>query len=327
MLKVGNYKDAAVKVYHGYGHTHDLIVYGHVFKKKPPVRQGHSNNYLINIIHLLKLFFVQPLADARVKLCWGKQVIYATTGKDGFFKLEWKSDEEVSPGWHPVIVNYMEKDSVISSGAGELFVPFSTQFAFISDIDDTVLISHSATIFKRLRVLFTKNPRTRKPFNDVVKHYELLALAQTTPEIPNPFFFVSSSEWNLYDDLNDFFNFNGLPKGTFLLNQIKRWFELLKTGKTKHNGKLLRILRILNAFPKQQFILLGDNTQSDPLIYSTIAQRFPGRVYAVYINNIHSKKEAATVDILETLAQSGVYCCFYKSNAEAIAHSKKIGLF
>ncbi len=327
MLKVGNYKDAAVKVYHGYGHQHDMVVYGHLFKRKPPVRKSQSGNYLVNIIHLIRLFFVKPLPGLRVQLKWREQLLDSVTEKDGFFKFEWKSEEDVEAGWHAIRVNYVDDSGkTVSSGEGSLFVPNSTQFGFISDIDDTVLISHSSTVFKRLRVLFTKNPRTRKPFSDVVKHYELLAYAQTSSSLPNPFFYVSSSEWNLYDDLNDFFKLKGLPNGVFLLNQVKQWFELWKTGKTKHGGKLLRILRIMNAFPKQQFILLGDNTQSDPAIYSTIAKRFPGKIFAVYINNVFAKNEAATITLLDELEQAGVHCCFHKDNAEAIKHSGKIGL-
>jgi phosphatidate phosphatase APP1 len=248
MAKSFKYKNPSVKVYHGYGHTHDLIVYGHVFANKHLMRHSYTNNVLQNIIHLLRLFFVKPLPFVNVQLKWEKQLLHSKTEEDGFFKFEWKSDNEVSAGWHPVVVNFLDDSgSIMAKGEGKVYVPHSTQYAFISDIDDTVLISYSATIGKRLSVLFTKNPHTRRAFANVVKFYELLAIAHTTTKTPNPFFYVSSSEWNLYDDLNDFFNHSGLPEGTFLLNQIKRWFQLLKTGKTKHEGKLLRVLRYSGA--------------------------------------------------------------------------------
>ncbi len=34
MAKKSTYPKAAVKIYHGYGHTNNLIVYGHVLKGK-----------------------------------------------------------------------------------------------------------------------------------------------------------------------------------------------------------------------------------------------------------------------------------------------------
>jgi phosphatidate phosphatase APP1 len=327
MARSSNYKNATVKIYHGYGHTHDLVVYGHVFKNKPVYRNNYATNMLQNIIHLLRLFFVKPVPDANVQLLWRNQLLYSTTEDDGFFKFEWKSEEEVNAGWHTLEVNFLDQHgNIAATGQGKVFVPHATQFAFISDIDDTVLMSYSATVVKRLRTLFTKNPHTRKAFADVVKHYALLAEAHTTPQVPNPFFYVSSSEWNLYDDLDEFFKYSGFPKGVFLLNQIKKWFQLFKTGKTKHEGKLLRVIRILNTFPRQQFILLGDNSQSDPAIYASVVEKYPGKIFAVYIRNIRSSSEAATTEILSGIERSGVLTCFFKTNAEAILHSKKIGL-
>jgi phosphatidate phosphatase APP1 len=316
-----------VKVYHGYGHTHNLVVYGHVLMNKSLTRIDYTNNIPANIVHLFRLFMVKPLSKAMVTLAWQNQLLHATTEIDGFFKFEWKSETHVSAGWHPVTIDLRdETGNILSTGEGKVFVPHVTQYAFISDIDDTVLISHSATVGKRLRVLFTKNPRSRKAFRDVVTHYSLLASAGTTIEVPNPFFYVSSSEWNLYDDLNEFFNYNKLPEGTFLLNQIKQWFELLKTGKTKHEGKLMRVVRILDAFPKQRFVLLGDNSQKDPAIYSSIAHKHPGKIHAIYIRNVLPANEASTNELFSGLAEKGVFTCLFKDNSEAIEHSKKIGL-
>jgi len=327
MNKVVDHKTAAVKVYHGYGHQHDLIVFGHVFKRLPAERHRYSNNILANIWYLLKLFFIKPLAGMRVQLVWRNGLLEAVTEKDGFFKFEWQSEEEVLAGWHELTVNCLDQQgNIIASGDGKVFVPNSTQYGFISDIDDTVLISHSSTKFRRLRTLMTKNPHTRKPFNDVVKHYDLLAYAHTGSTVPNPFFYVSSSEWNLYEDLNEFFKHYQLPKGVFLLNQVKRWYQLWKIGKTKHEGKMLRIMRILATFPKQQFILLGDNSQADPSIYSAIASRYPGTIYAIYIHNVNHRNEESAKKILVEAEKQGVFCCFYNDHSSAIEHSKAIGL-
>ncbi|MEO5996847.1 MAG: phosphatase domain-containing protein [Chitinophagaceae bacterium] len=317
----------SIKVYHGYGHTHNLVLYGHVFKHRPIIRSVYTNNIPANIMHLLRLFFVKPLSGISLTLQWNATLLHSTTQEDGFFKFEWKSEIEVEAGWHPVSVTTRgELGQVGSSGQGKIFVPHKTQFAFISDIDDTVLISHSATIGKRLKVLFTKNPRTRQAFEHVATYYNLLALSRTTQEVPNPFFYVSSSEWNLYDYLADFFEYNKLPEGIFLLNQIKQWFQLFKTGKTQHDGKLIRVLRILDAFPQQQFVLLGDNSQKDPAIYSSIALKYPEKIFAVYIRNVRPANENNTNDLLSALADKGVYTCLFKHNSEAIAHSKSIGL-
>lgn len=317
----------SVKIYHGYGHTHNLVLYGHVFRFKAKTKQGFSRNFLVNMVHLLKLFIVRPYPFARVRLHFNHQVIRQKAAYDGFFKFEWQAQENVPAGWHPVRVDAVDgADKVLATAEGKIFVPHVTQYAFISDIDDTVMVSHSAKIGRRLKELVTRNPRTRKTFAMAQTHYQLLANAHTEAMQPNPFFYVSSSEWNLYDYLVETFRFNKLPEGAFLLNQLKRWKSLFKTGKTGHEGKLLRVMRIIDAFPKQHFVFFGDNSQQDPAIYHAIAKRYPNNVAAVYIRNVRAKKEAETKALLNELEQNNIKTCLFTHSKEAISHSKKIGL-
>ena len=327
MNKSVKHSNAVVKVYHGYGHTKDLVLYGHVLKGRTFIQKNYTANVVVNIFNLFRLFFIEPLANVNVQLQWNNQFFNSITESDGFFKFEWRSEAEVSAGWHTVKVNLLnESQEILTSGEGKIFVPHHTQFGFISDIDDTVLISHSGTTGKKLWSMLTKNPRSRKTFADVVHFYNLLSSAQTEITLPNPFFYVSSSEWNLYDYLNEFFKFNDLPKGAFLLNNIKKWKQLLQTGNTKHLGKFNRIKRILEVFPAQKFILLGDNSQSDPEIYEMICDQFPTQVFAVFIRNISSKKESETSAILESIDSKKIHNLQYKHTGEAILYCKTIGL-
>lgn len=316
-----------VKVYHGYGHTHDLVLYGHVFKHKAVVRRQYTTRILLNIIHLLRLFFVKPFPRAKVRLYWKGGYIDTLTEDDGFFKFEWQSQHEIKAGWHPVRVDYINrKGKAVATGEGKVYVPHSTQYVFISDIDDTVMVSYSATKFRRLRELLTRNPRTRQQFAKVADWYQQLTIAHTNAAIPNPFFYVSSSEWNLYDYLIEFFSYNKLPEGIFLLNQVKRWYQLFKTGKTKHAGKLLRIARILEVFPKQKFVLVGDNSQHDPDIYATIAARHPKKIFAIYIRNVRPEKETITRQTLSVAEAFGVHTFLFTGSEEAHEHGRTIGL-
>ncbi|RYD69694.1 MAG: DUF2183 domain-containing protein, partial [Sphingobacteriales bacterium] len=247
---------------------------------------------------------------------------------DGFFKFEWKADKDVEAGWHDVTVSVynQKKTQILATSKGAVFVPHITQYAFISDIDDTVMVSHSAKMARRLRELFIKNPRTRKTFPSAKTHYQLLATAHTQVAQPNPFFYVSSSEWNLYDYLVETFRFNKLPEGAFLLNQLKRWKSLFRTGKTGHEGKLLRIMRILDVFPNQKFIFFGDNSQKDPAIYSAIAEKYPKNIIAVYIRNVRPSQAENTRELLAKIERHSIKTCLFSHSDEAIEHSKKIGL-
>lgn len=324
---IGVQTTPVVKVYQGFGHQQNMVVFGHVLSRSPRPQSYSRNNMIRNMLQLLRLFFIQPLPGARVQIQWENKVIEATTEYDGFFKLEWSSPASVPAGTHPVTVVYTDhQNNQVYRGEGSVVVPHITQVGIISDIDDTFLISHSSTIFKRLYTLFTLNARTRKAFEGVARHYQLLQYAQTQPDEPNPFFFVSSSEWNLYDYLQEFILVQQLPPGIFLLNQIKRWYELLKTGKTKHEGKFARVIRIMEAFPNQRFVLLGDNSQKDPVIYSSVARHFPDRVVAVYIRIVSPHKQEAAQALQKQLQMAGIPCCLFTHSETAIQHSVKIGL-
>ncbi|RYF47482.1 MAG: DUF2183 domain-containing protein, partial [Comamonadaceae bacterium] len=215
---------------------------------------------------------------------------------------------------------------VLGTGKGSLYIPYPTQYGFISDVDDTFLISHSSNMRKRLFVLFTQNARSRQPFEGVVRHYQLLAQGNTTADAPNPFFYVSSSEWNLYDYLLEFTRVQELPRGVFLLNVLKQLNQLLKTGQNNHQGKFARIVRVIEGFPKQRFVLLGDSSQHDPYIYESLVRHFPGRIHAVYIRDVYQKNHDKVRTVLASIEAQGVPCCFFRHSEEAILHSIKVGL-
>lgn len=319
--------EVLIKVYHGYGHSDQLVIYGHVLRQSPLPRRRYSKSVLNNTWALLRLFMVKPYACAQLRTEWQGRELLTQSDKDGFFKFEWKDESLIGQGWHELTVQAVSGERfVIAEGKGFVYVPYSTQYGFISDVDDTFLISHSSNLRKRLFVLFTQNARSRKPFAGVVKHYQLLALGNTTVEAPNPFFYVSSSEWNLYDYLVEFTRVNELPSGVFLLNVLKQIKQLLKTGQSNHQGKFARIVRIIENYPKQRFVLLGDSSQRDPYIYEAVVKYFPKQVHAVYIRDIYKRSKAQVQEVLGRIEELGVPCCFFQSSDEAILHSRKIGL-
>lgn len=316
-----------VKLYHGYGSENKFFIQGHVFSLSALPRKKYRNKLLVNLFSLMRLFIVKTVGGAAVQLHFGKNLFEQKTDEDGFFKFEGFLGTNPDFGWHEVTADLLNVNGeTVTTSNGFIFVPYITQYGFISDIDDTFLISHSATILKRLHVLFTNNARSRKPFEGVVEHYKLLAQANTEADKPNAFFYVSSSEWNLYDYIVEFTRVNELPRGIFLLNRLKKLGQLFKTGKSNHGGKYERIAQLLNAFPKQKFILLGDSSQQDPYIYTSLIEHFPGRIHAVFIRDIYEKNRQKVKQALMKLDKAGVAYCFFVHSSEAIEYSKKIGL-
>lgn len=313
-----------IKVYHGFGTDEHMSLFGHVFEISPQRQQRFSSRFWKNTLSLLRLFFVKSMPGVTVQLKWQDQVIKATTDESGFFLLNWVPQQEVKEGWHRVTVQLADNSEIV--GRGRLFVPHPGNYAIVSDIDDTFLVSHSANLLKRLYVLLTSNARTRKPFEGVVKHYQLLAKGDNSHPAPRPFFFVSSSEWNLYDYIREFSDRYDLPEGVYLLSRIKQLHEFAKTGRGKHRAKYFRIARLLLTYPEKQFILLGDDSQEDPAIYHQLVIDFPGRIICVYIRHVRSSRLPATRVYEAAIKEAGVEICYFTHSETAIEHSRKTGL-
>ena len=228
---------ATIKLYKGFANSQYCHIYGHALSLSPLKKKHFRNFFLYNTIALLRLFMVRPIKGAVVTLQWQNKTYTSTTASDGFFKFDWEHDQTLLPGQYEVEIILTKRNStniVKARSMGQIILPSPTAFSFISDIDDTFLISHSSNLRKRLFVLLTENARSRKPFDGAVKHYRLLHGVDDKDPANNTFFYVSSSEWNLYDYIKDFLKEYQLPDGVCLLNQIKSFSKLFSTGQNNH---------------------------------------------------------------------------------------------
>lgn len=317
-----------IKVYHGFGNDEKIIVLGHVLKLSPFPRKTFRTSWLVNFLSMVRLFMIIPYSGARISLDWQGVTHQTLAGEDGFFRFEFCPQRPPAQGWQKVLVRLQEDQYRfrVVQGTGEIYVPFPSQHGFISDIDDTFLVSHSARLRRKLYVLFTKNAHTRKPFQGVVNHYQLLARHDQVEGNCNPFFYVSGSEWNLYNLIIEFSRINELPKGIYLLSSLKGISQIWKSGSNHLMSKFTRIVRVIEAFPHLQFILLGDDSQIDVDIYFSVVKHFPQKIFAVYIRQVAKTKNEITNSRIKEIESHGVHCCYFKHSAEAVIDSEKIGL-
>jgi phosphatidate phosphatase APP1 len=173
----------------------------------------------------------------------------------------------------------------------------------ISDIDDTVIVTDVTRVLRMARNVFMGNATTRLPFPGVAALYKALYEGHDGQRC-NPLFYVSSSPWNLYDLLDEFFQMNNIPIGPVLI--LRDWGitnqEILPTGHYRY--KLQQISRIMDFYPQLPFILIGDSGQKDPEIYAQVAAQYPGRVQAVYIRNV--SRDLDRPDAIRRLAEKMV---------------------
>ena len=100
-----------IKVYHGYGHPEQLIVYGHVLKFGPLPRNHFSQNIVTNALALLRLFMVKPYPNAKLEMEWEGTLHKTETDENGFFRFVWKDEEHLPHGWHEVVVKMINNNN------------------------------------------------------------------------------------------------------------------------------------------------------------------------------------------------------------------------
>ena len=271
------------------------------------------------------MFTIKTQANAEVFLNYNGTQIRTRTLDDGYFKFTIPLNNQVPFGWNTYRVSIFHNNEELVF-EGSYVHPTEGEWGFISDIDDTFLVSHSSSFFRKLYILLFRNLNTRKVFEDVVPHYEALSRAgRDGSDERNVFFYVSSSEWNLYQFIKQFAVLHEMPKAVLLLKSIKtRISDFVFSGRGDHNHKFVKIRHVLEMYPKLKFVLLGDDSQQDPYLYQNLCKIFPVTVKAVYIRQTGAQAKEKTMKLIENMESMGVECCYFQHSSEAIAHSKKI---
>lgn len=316
-----------IKLYRGYANNEELIVMGHVFSPTTHTDYDFKKKRFRNAKSVIGMFRIKTENNAEVLLHLDDQLIATKTLDDGYFKFTIPLKSDGNYGWTNYKVSMMFQGEEISKRSS-FIRPHEGDFGFISDIDDTFLISHTRNPLKKLYILLFKNVNGRKVFEGVVPHYQALSTAgRHNKGEMNAFFYVSSSEWNLYRFIVDFTRMHDLPRAVLLLKDIKTsLWDFFVSGRGDHNHKFDKIKHVLEFYPNLKYTLLGDDSQQDPYLYENICKIFPVTVIAVYIRQTGSSKKSKAEAALKNIASMNVATCYFKDSHEAIEHSKSIGL-
>jgi phosphatidate phosphatase APP1 len=316
-----------IKLYRGYANEEELIVMGHVFKPTSRKDYDFQKKKFKNASSIISLFRTKTHSNADVYLNHNNTTIHTKTLIDGYFKFCIPIDKTIGYGWIDYEVSIIYGTETIV--AKESFIrPKKENLGIISDIDDTFLISHTENPLRKIYNLLFRNVNSRKVFKDVVPHYQALSNAgRVTDGEQNAFFYVSSSEWNLYRFVIKFTEIHKLPKAVLLLKDIKSSLvDFFRTGRGGHNHKFEKIKHILEFYPNLKYVLLGDDSQHDPFLYEAICKIFPVSIIAVYIRQTDQKKKGKVSIVMKNLESLNVSTCYFSNSSEAITHSKSIGL-
>jgi len=156
----------------------------------------------------------------------------------------------------------------------------------LSDIDDTVKVSNVRDRQSLLRNTFLRDfeavPGMAARYNEW--HSDRGAHVH----------FVSSSPWQLYEELSEFLRREDFPESTLSLKHVRlKDSSALNLLDDPLEAKTSTIEAFIRRFPDREFVLVGDSGEMDPEVYGEIARRHPGRVLRIFIRDVSGEDPGA----------------------------------
>jgi phosphatidate phosphatase APP1 len=195
----------------------------------------------------------------------------------------------------------------------------------ISDIDDTIIYTFATDRLRMIYNVLINNAWTRLPFAGVRNFYRALRDGSGGDE-QNPFFYISSSSWRIYDVMRDFLEINDMPAGPVLMRAMKFTRSSLFDPR-RHDHKKNRFKEILSTFPDLPFILIGDSGQRDAELYTDLAELYPGRIPALYLRDVDTSidRRKAIERLALKAAEAGSELLLVDTSLKAARHAATRG--
>lgn len=346
ITRLGTEKPYRIVYYRGFGSPTAVWLKGRVLRQRELGGPSHGgpgdqDTFWQNLLATYQRFGSDKVTGVTVRIDAFEQSYTTVTDEKGYFELTIDPPNDLPPGraWFPVRYSLdgvvqpttevnpsqlITAEPVVKDGH-LLIAPLYSQFGLISDIDDTVLVTDATNLLQTARLTFLGNAYTRLPFAGIAAFYRALQSGPVTT-LFNPIYFISSSPWNLYDLLVDFFRIQGIPKGPILLRDFGLNRDLL-SAQGHHTHKLAMIRKVLAVNPQLPFVLIGDSGQQDPEIYAQVVKENPGRIRAIYIRDVSEDRRDEAVRALIQLAEAGnVPMLLVTDTVAAAEHAASIGL-
>lgn len=202
------------------------------------------------------------------------------------------------PTWEAGRIHWRNEHGPQSEEVHILAPGHSSALAIISDIDDTIIetgvTGGLSSVLRNWKRLFAQLPHERLPVAGADTFFRALAgeavhdTGDGLPAPQRPFFYISSSPWNLYAYLVAFKRAQGLPLGPL---KLRDWgLDRRTLGKGSHGAhKNGAIDALLEMYPQLRFALVGDDTQGDLPAFARAVELYPGRIAAVFLRTVSSQ--------------------------------------
>ena len=307
LLERGEGHDRKIRVlaYAGYRNDRSVRLKGRIIRYEEPLNAGKGR--LSRLRAMLEIYNSNELAGIAVRCEGYGQTLAVTSDAEGYFDLELPVDQALprSTCWEHVTLTTPDHLAQQASIKVPILAPGTDgHWGIISDIDDTIIETGATNFLKNWRRVLVDQPRDRLAVPGASSLYKMIARDHANPA--RPFFYVSSSPWNLYGFIAEFMELNGIPHGPMFLKDYGiDASQILHTGHDEH--KLAAIEKTLAFYPNLRFLLIGDNGQRDVSIYAKVVSDFPGRVAAVFIRDVDgSCRSGPEGNLLRQIEQKGI---------------------
>ena len=271
--------------------------------------QHKKRNSIRTFINVARSFLRKPCGKCRLVLAIDGSTFYpVTTDAKGGFSLD---IEQTDFKQIKLLSEDHSKEYRILQEYPVIFKPGSSPLEIISDIDDTILVSHTLSTQKRLGTLFFIPAHKRKVVSFI---REILHKVQRSG---GRVYYVSRSESNLFGLLSYFIRNMKLPEGPLFLTSYLRMHQLIDPKKsTTHKKSAIR--KIIQNSPGKSYLLLGDDTQSDMDVYADIVREFPEQIKKVYIRKTLKHLKGKREDHWNKLSSGKVEICYFDDTDDVL---------
>ena len=328
--RLGTIDTIQVIPFRTYGTAENVYVRGRVLEDKKITQARQGDTIFTNLLNMYKRFESDEVPGAVVQLNLPGEQVQVTTDNEGYFVFNFKPlkplvTEEL---YLTIPLQLLQAPAPFTStpvNAEMMIPPADAEYGIISDIDDTIIRTGATNLLAMGKTVLLGNARTRLPFAGVSAFYKSLQLGRNGKR-NNPFFYVSSSPWNLYDLLIDFMDHNDIPQGPLLLRDFGLKSESFMSGDYMSH-KLTAIKQILDTYPQLNFVLVGDSGEHDPGIYQEVVKHFPRRIICIYIRDVVAgKKQETAQQVALALKAAGVEMILTEHTVKAAEHAAGTGL-
>ncbi|MFC4872951.1 phosphatase domain-containing protein [Negadavirga shengliensis] len=317
--KIGKLGLVRMELFLAFGNEKEIFIKGRIVEAYRQSRPSENKNAFQNIIAAIRRYAGSSIPDVRVMLEYHHLRIEMVSDEEGIFEKRFDDPHPVTNNKEKARLNIIKEPGIQPENEwieiDILRYASDHDFGIISDIDDTIVVSHATKVGKKFWLSVSKNAYTRRPFPGVSEFYHLISEGGA-----HPVFYVSSSDWNLYDLIMDFLRYRNIPSGPILLKDLHvNLRNIWQSGGGDHGHKLDKICLLMSLYKEMKFVLVGDSGQHDPELYSEVIQKFRGRVIAVYIRRI-DREDKEREKILNRY-QPEVQVAWVKNTKEAIQHA------